>query len=99
MEKDMVLQLFKEVDGKLSEIKETGERVEVHVMKTNGRVTKLEKWQMGMVMCGTLFFTIILPLFIYAYKSDQENIKLKILDRNDLSNIVENIINEKYNVK
>lgn len=53
-------------------------RIETQVLKTNGRVTKLEKWQYTIIGSLTIITTIVVPAFLYQmskYNDKVENLE------------------------
>ncbi len=64
----------------LKEIRTDGKETKANTQKTNGRVTALEAWQKGIIMCLALISFAIIPLAIYAYNLGQENLKNEILN-------------------
>lgn len=88
--------MFKDIQGQLGRIEGAVDRTEKHAIHTNGRVSKLEKWQYAIMSCISLFSAIILPLLIYSYFSSQKNLKYEILNGKDLTMTIENIIDKNY---
>lgn len=44
----------------------------------NGRTRKLEQWQTGMIMIGTLFVILVFPLVAYIYTNQIREFKSQI---------------------
>ncbi len=54
-------------------------RIETQVLKTNGRVTKLERWQYTIIGGLTIISAVVLPMFFY--QMSQYNDKVENLEK------------------
>lgn len=57
----------REITRMFSEVQDSLGRIETQTSKTNGRVSKLERWQTGIVMCiGLIAFVLTISISIVA---------------------------------
>lgn len=77
--KDLIVEQFGRTHEKLQDLKKTTDENLAQAKKTNGRVNGHDAYIKGIVMCGTLFVVIVLPLAVYAYNVSQQNLKNQIL--------------------
>ena len=59
----------RELDHAFNEIRDTLERIETQVLKTNGRVSGLEQWKWGVTGAVAVLTAIVLPLVFILIKN------------------------------
>ncbi len=57
----------RELDTHFQEVKDQLIEIKFQVMKTNGRVTKLENWRWMIVGGGAVIMATVIPLIIYIW--------------------------------
>lgn len=57
----------RELDTHFEEVKDHLREIKIQVMKTNGRVSKLEIWRAILIGGGSVIIMTVIPLIVYIW--------------------------------
>ncbi len=69
----------REIKGLFNEVHEKLDRIEGQTIRTNGRVSLLERWRTGIIMCISLITFIVIPLILYANRLQNDLLRKEIV--------------------